>query len=119
MLLHDEGATSASPAGPDGSRIARREDPIHFLRLFSNYLTPKTGAFSPDTWRMIASYTRGLLFTWIVLLPLLLTAVMAGQWFFTADSLTENVASAFLCEPAPARPPIAPAWSLRRTTKNR
>ena len=123
VLLHDEGATSASPAGPDGSRIARREDPIHFLRLFSNYLTPKTGAFSPDTWRMIASYTRGLLFTWIVLLPLLLTAVMAGQWFFTANSLTDNVASAFLCEPAPGPTPdcagMVPAKDHEESLKRR
>jgi hypothetical protein len=105
VLLHGDGTTSASPAGPDGSRIARREDPIHFLRLFSNYLTPKRGAFSPDTWRMIAYYTRGLLFTWIVLLPLLLAVVMAGQWFYTADGLTKGVAAAFLCEPGSVATP--------------
>src|SRR3954470_10163154 len=56
-VLHDAGgSTSPVPSVPDGTLIARRDDPIHFVRLFSNYLTPKTGAFSPDTWRMIAFY---------------------------------------------------------------
>ena len=102
VLLRGTDAAPLAPGPPDGSRIARRDDPIHFLRLFSNYLTPKTGVLSPDTWRMLAFYIRGLLFTWVVLLPLLLAAVMFGQTFF----MTRSAADAFVCAPAP---PLAPA----------
>ena len=103
VLLSGKDAAPLAPGSPDGSRIARRDDPIHFLRLFSNYLTPKTGVLSPDTWRMLAFYIRGLLFTWVVLLPLLLAAVMFGQTFF----MTKSAADAFVCAPAP--PPSPPA----------
>lgn len=94
-LLRHDGANRTPSGQPDGSVVARREDPIHFVRLFSNYLTPNKGALSPDTWRLIAFVTRNLLFTWLALLPLLLAAVMAGQMYFLHN---EGVARAFLCE---------------------
>lgn len=79
---------------PDGSLAASRHDPVHFVRLFSNYLTPRTGALSPDTWRLIAFFVRNLLFTWMTLLPILLAAVMAGQLYFLRDP---EIAKSFLC----------------------
>ena len=101
-LLGPDGASGAVPSLPDAkeagraeaSRIALRNDPINFLRVFSNYLTPKTGVFSPDTWRLIAWYVRSLLFTWIALLPLLLAAIMAAQAFYLYNP---TVARAFVC----------------------
>jgi Patatin-like phospholipase len=84
-----EGSASAAPTvSPDGSLSARREDPIHFVRLFSNYLTPKTGIMSPDTWRLVAFFVRSLLCTWLALVPLLFAAVMAVQsvFLFGADA---------------------------------
>jgi predicted acylesterase/phospholipase RssA len=93
LLFRGQDGRTPVPSLPDGSLIARKQDPIHFVRLFSNYLTPRTGAFSPDTWRLIAFMVRNLLFTWVALLPLLLAAVMAGQAFFLTDS---TVAQDFL-----------------------
>ena len=110
VLLSGKDAAPLAPGPPDGSRIARRDDPIHFLRLFSNYLTPKTGVLSPDTWRMLAFYIRGLLFTWVVLLPLLLAAVMFGQTFF----MTKSAADAFVCAPSPAPAATAPSGDAQR-----
>ncbi|HEU4886496.1 MAG TPA: patatin-like phospholipase family protein, partial [Thermoanaerobaculia bacterium] len=63
-------------------------DPIHHLRLFSNFLTPRKGLLSSDTWRAIATIGRNLILTWLVLLPLLLAAIMAGQAYFAL--VTEN-----------------------------
>lgn len=57
-------------------------DPIHHLRLFSNFLTPRKGLLSSDTWRAIAVIGRNLVLTWMVLLPLLLAAIMFGQAYF-------------------------------------
>ncbi|HEY6010811.1 MAG TPA: patatin-like phospholipase family protein [Nitrospirota bacterium] len=46
---------------PTGSGAAYREpDPIAFLRKYSNYLTPKMGLLSADTWALIAVYLRNL-----------------------------------------------------------
>ena len=63
-------------------------DPIHHLRLFSNFLTPRKGLLSSDTWRAVATIGRNLVLTWLVLLPLLLAAIMCGQAYFAL--LTEN-----------------------------
>ena len=85
-----------APASPDG---APRPDPpaVRYLRDYSNYLTPRLGLFSGDTWSAVATYLRNfdlnlatLVFTLAV--PLLaLRAVVplaerlslwAGQWLF-------------------------------------
>jgi hypothetical protein len=98
VLLDVSGTTHRPPASPDGSLSARRHDPIHFVRLFSNYLTPKTGLMSPDTWRLIAYLVRSLLCTWAALLPLLLAAVIAAQSFYLLNS---DSRAAFLCLDTP------------------
>jgi Patatin-like phospholipase len=41
--------TGESSKPSEETRAAR--DPIHHLRLFANYLTPRRGALSADTWR--------------------------------------------------------------------
>jgi hypothetical protein len=45
--------------------------PVANLRDYSNYLTPKIGLFSGDTWSLVATVTRNLLLNWLVLVPLL------------------------------------------------
>jgi predicted acylesterase/phospholipase RssA len=40
----------------------RSEAPVvHWLRLYSNYLTPHTGAVSGDTWAMIGTWLRNVI----------------------------------------------------------
>ena len=57
---------------PTASKLEPEPDPVFYLRNFSNYLTPRTGLFSVDTWTLVAIYLRNLLLNWIVLLPLLI-----------------------------------------------
>lgn len=57
-------------------------DPIHHVRLFSNYLTPRKGVMSRDLWRAVTVVTRNLLITWTALLPVLASAVMLAQAAF-------------------------------------
>jgi hypothetical protein len=45
--------------------------PVRHLRTFSNYLSPRLGFLSADTWTVAATYLRNLLLVWIVLVPLL------------------------------------------------
>jgi hypothetical protein len=50
--------------------------PIRHLRSYSNYLTPKLGILSADTWTTIATYARNLLLNWLVLIPVLMTVLL-------------------------------------------
>ena len=72
---------SAAPAEgiakpPRLDPLAPEPVPIVNLRKYSNYLTPKLGLFSGDTWALAATYARNLLLNWVMLLPILF-AVMA------------------------------------------
>jgi hypothetical protein len=58
------------------SRLVKRPDgpaalplPIGWLYSFSNYLTPKTGTMSADTWAATALWTRNLVLNWLLILP--------------------------------------------------
>jgi hypothetical protein len=65
-----------------GSLITRTVDPadeppeLGALRASSNYLTPKKGAMSPDTWTAVALVVRNLVLNWTVFLPLFLAVVL-------------------------------------------
>jgi hypothetical protein len=61
---------------PPKSPLEPEPKPIYNLRVFSNFLTPKTGALSPDTWTMIATYMRNLLLNWLVFIPAIMTFLM-------------------------------------------
>jgi hypothetical protein len=67
--------------------VGRRDHPdeepgeISWLRAYSNYLTPKLGLFSADSWAAAALYVRNLILNWLVILPalcLLLFAIKLG-----------------------------------------
>jgi hypothetical protein len=51
-------------------------DEITHLRAYSNYLTPKLGLLSVDSWTLAATYLRNLIVNWFVLVPFFL-AVLA------------------------------------------
>ncbi|MGJ5813229.1 patatin-like phospholipase family protein [Paludibaculum fermentans] len=54
-------------------------DPIAHLRDYNNYLTPKLGLGSADTWSMISIVLRNLLLNWLVFIPMLMLVVMAPR----------------------------------------
>jgi hypothetical protein len=62
----------------------KEQPPVRFLRVFSNYLTPKLGFFSGDTWAMIAIYLRNLLLNQTIILALMATFLLlprvANAW---------------------------------------
>lgn len=63
--------------------------PIRFLRVFSNYLTPKLGIFSGDTLAMVAIYLRNLLLNQTIVLAvltaLLLLPRLVEKWALAAE----------------------------------
>jgi hypothetical protein len=75
MLLHERKgdakavqADLASPAAPPELRN---------LRNYTNYLTPKSGIASRDTWAAITLWVRNLLVNWFVFGPALFAAALA------------------------------------------
>ena len=69
-------AATTSLAGPDHDALDPEPPQVQWLRSYSNYLSPKMGAFSVDWWTLIATIARNLLLHWLLLLPLLATGVM-------------------------------------------
>ncbi len=77
------------PRGADGvfddlqrrpnSTLNPEPQPIRHLRTFSNYLTPKTGLTSVDTWTLIATYIRNVFLNWLVLISWLAAAMMVPR----------------------------------------
>jgi hypothetical protein len=79
-IRHEDRATverkmSDPPNDPNDAEPA----PIGHLRAYSNYLSPRVGFFSADTWTLIATYLRNLLLMWLILIPLLAAAVMVPR----------------------------------------
>lgn len=74
---HPQGmaGVSAALAGKPEAVHARTQsqDPeqVRHLRDYSNYLAPRLGPFSIDSWTLGATYLRNLLLNWLVSLPLL------------------------------------------------
>jgi len=54
---------------------------ISNLRANSNFLTPKTGITSADTWTAILLWIRNVLLNWTVFIPALLFAVLAANLY--------------------------------------
>lgn len=106
-----------SALSPHKYEADRRSEPpvLHWLRLYSNYLTPHTGVVSGDTWAMLGTWMRnvilnqtilGLMFISLfllclsALLPMVKNAEGAGtvpliagsaMLFFAAISMAVNI----------------------------
>src|SRR6185369_6875174 len=59
-----------------------------------NYLTPRKGILSADTWRAISVITRNLILTWLILLPLLGGVMLLGQAYFFLNPASQEAFSA-------------------------
>jgi hypothetical protein len=71
---------SARPTDP----LISEPTPVQHLRAFSNYLTPRLGILSADTWSLVATYVRNLLLNWVVLIPLLAGVLAVPRYLLTA-----------------------------------
>ncbi|MBL8269113.1 patatin-like phospholipase family protein, partial [Steroidobacter sp.] len=74
-VFEELGNDAQQPANP----LAPEPKPVDHLRQFSNYLTPRLGLFSGDTWTAAAIIVRNLLLNWLVILPLLAALVVIPQ----------------------------------------
>jgi hypothetical protein len=68
-------------------------EPLRNLRAYSNYLTPRLGLLSADTWTLIATVLRNLLLNWLVLIPLIGALTLLPRLLFDISSLKPDSAA--------------------------
>ena len=61
---------------PEKNKLQPEPEPIRHLRSYSNYLNPKLGFLSADTWTLVAIIARNLVLNWMLLVPVILAALM-------------------------------------------
>src|SRR5947209_12705479 len=64
-------------------------DPVQHLREYNNYLSPKLGFFSSDTWTLVVTVARNMLLNWLVIVPLLACALMLPRLILSMAILGE------------------------------
>jgi hypothetical protein len=102
---------------------------IQNLRSYSNYLSPRVGLLSADTWVLVATYLRNLILTWLVFIPLV-AAALTIPWLYASVLMIEptpytgaplkfGVGFAFIailymgiCLPAAANKRLGQVWFL-------
>ena len=98
-----EGVLTELKTTPDRT-IEPESDPVRHLRAFSNYLTPRFGLFSADTWAIGATVLRDILLNWIVLLSWLAALLLIPRFCVlaafsrpTPATLFALLVAAFVC----------------------
>ena len=80
-------------------KLGAREEPgeIKRLRENSNFITPKIGIGSNDTWTAVAVSVRNIIINWLLFAPLLLLVVLLPNLFIEG---VDSIRGAVLVEPA-------------------
>jgi hypothetical protein len=83
---------------PDRDMPSENNEPlaIHYLRKYSNYLTPRLGLLGADTWTSIAIYLRNLLLNLIVIVGAIAVVVLSPALVF----LLTYASFAFILSPS-------------------
>ena len=78
---------------PERYSPSEASDPpeVHFLRDYSNYLTPRKGVLGADFWAFVVSYIRNTLLNQIILLLALLSLLLLPRSFVYLLHLLEIV----------------------------
>ena len=80
---------------PPTSLLNPEPAPIRYLRRFSNYLTPKLGLLSADTWAAVGTILRNMLLNWMVLLPLIMAFLALPYLVVAIVRLNSSSVSSF------------------------
>ena len=80
LVRADTAVEGVQPNVTKSDRPVKKVDPeprpLRHLRAYSNYMSPKLGFLSADTWTMASMYVRNLLLNLLVLIPIL-AAILA------------------------------------------
>ncbi len=64
---------------PQSMVVDEEPETIHHLRAYSDYLTPRLGVLTPDTWTILAIYFRNILINLLMLLPATMALLLAAR----------------------------------------
>jgi hypothetical protein len=82
---------TSRPNGPD---IEPPE--ISWLRAYSNYLTPRLGIASADSWAAVAIFVRNLVLNWLVIIPLVCLVLLGLKEIATGGVLIAHWSGRFV-----------------------
>jgi hypothetical protein len=86
-----DGPEAVVPNGSSTQGADRELQPITFLREHSNYLTPRIGLFSADTWSAISIYLRNLVLNLTILIGVLLAVLLLPRLALSAFEVLSQV----------------------------
>lgn len=69
---------------------------LQFLREYSNYMSPKVGLLSADTWTFLGIYTRNLFLNWTIFIPLICAVLLIPRILLAFINLPANERSSSL-----------------------
>lgn len=92
--VQSELAASTRPPAPGTAAQNPTEKAIHWLRSYSNYLTPKTGLFTGDTLSALAQWMTNTLLNQVLLLCVLV-CLMMSVIFLSHSEIHGNVLPSF------------------------
>src|SRR3954469_11608417 len=85
LVRADTAVEGTQPDTPKSERPVKKVDPeprpLRHLRAYSNYMSPKLGFLSADTWTMASMYVRNLLLNLLVLIPILAAVLAIPRMF--------------------------------------
>ncbi len=82
-------------ASTPSDKLDPEPKPLRYLRDYSNYLNPRLGLFSADTWTLAATALRNMLLNWLVLIPFLAAALLLPQLFSRLLLLDQSLISKY------------------------
>ena len=128
---HPEGLVGVCAQLGQAAQSGQRQhepEPVSWLRTYSNFLSPRLGLMSADSWTLVGTYLRNLLLNWLVLVPFLLAllglpllyrailstdespAAMTTFVMLGTGCLLVNLTYLHLCRPSLWKLRLAPFW---------
>lgn len=78
------------------SKLEPGPAPIQYLRTYSNYLSPRLGFFSADSWTLLATILRNTILNWLLLIPLLAAVLMIPRFSLVRVAVMPESATYFI-----------------------
>lgn len=99
--LEQELGSNRPPRRSELTNDPENENPsISFLRRYSNYLTPRVGFLSVDTWTAVATYLRNLILNFAILLALAGALLLTPRFVTTGLIVLETLVASKPSDPA-------------------
>ncbi len=86
-------------SAPPQSKVDPEPPALQHLRSFSNYMDPKLGLLSADTWSLATTMLRNMVLNWFVILPLLVAVIAVPRFWLSLVSASGSCGSGWLETP--------------------